>query len=458
MSLEFSEMSRAVRSLEVVKESKKYLPKFYQRAQERKRKQGPLAWCMAGVPTELLVAFDVNGEWPENFGALCAARLVAPVFIGIAQAEGYFGDLCSYLLNTMGYCKRCVELGTPPPESPLEGGMGAPAMLLGSGVICEPRWKWFQAIATRYFPIPIFTSDPLSPPYDADLDDPRIAEHYLTQLREDLRAQIAFLERQTGRRLDVPRLRKVMENSQKALAIWYEILELRKARPCPMGAEDYFTAIIPQLYMLGEQETVDFYEALYKEVNERVQKGRGVISDEKYRLFWSGIPPWFNLGLFNYLETLGAVVVIESTYYCGPPMEIDLEDPVEGLVQRIWKRACWHLRNGAEAMPEVCVPAGFGFIGSKTILGWVKEYHIDGALMHRTRSCRATSVGQLHFRNVLREAGVPSLIFESDMGDPRAWSDEKIKAQLEAFLEMLDKGGLGEPARSTCEGPKYRVV
>lgn len=230
-----------------------------------------------------------------------------------------------------------------------------------------------------------------------------------------------------------------MENSQKALAIWFKVSEMRKARPCPMSSEDYFSAIIPQLYMLGEEETTNFYQLVYEEVKERVEKGQGVIPDEKYRLFWTGLPPWFNLGLFNYLESLGAVVVIESRYYCGQPVEIELDDPLEGLVQRTWKKACWYHQTGAEILPEVANPSVSGAIGSRLLLRWVDEYGLDGALMHRLRSCRASSVGQLHLRNILAGVGVPSLILESDMADPRAWSDAKIKAQIEAFLEVIEQ-------------------
>jgi benzoyl-CoA reductase/2-hydroxyglutaryl-CoA dehydratase subunit BcrC/BadD/HgdB len=58
---------------------------------------------MAGVPTELLAAVDICWDWPENFGTLCASKLVTTRFIEVAEAEGYHNDLCSYVNNTMGY-------------------------------------------------------------------------------------------------------------------------------------------------------------------------------------------------------------------------------------------------------------------------------------------------------------------------------------------------------------------
>ena len=434
-----SEMSRARRHLETTKKMKEMLPRFFTRMLERRFSNEPLAWCMVGVPPELLKAFDLLWEWPENFGTLCASRLVAPRFIETAEGDGYSRELCSYVTNTMGYCKLYLEAGEAPEESPLPGGMGNPAMLLGSGFVCEPRWKWFQSIATRFFKVPVYSSDPLSPPWDVDPRDPRIETHYKQLLREDLCGQVEFLERQTGKKLDPDLLREIMARSHEALAYWRDTLQLRKAVPCPMGSTDYFSAIIPQMYMVGEAEAVDFYREMYREVKARVDSKTGIVAEEKYRFVWFGLPPWFNLGIFNYLESLGAVFALESTYNVGDDFEVDLADPLEAIVQRTWQRAVRMHDYGSEAMPELCNPAVFGgFYGSSLLDEVVRDYSLDGAVMHLTRSCRAVSFGEVHTRNRLAELGVPSLIFESDMADPRLWSDAQIKNRLQAFLETVE--------------------
>src|SRR3972149_5806680 len=132
-----SELRRARKSLEPVRRAKEMLPTFYRR-QERRREGAPLAWCMAGVSSELLYAFDLPWGWPGNFGPLCAAKQVATRFCEQAEADGFSQDLCSYLRNNVGYVSRALELGATPPEAP-GGGMGTPTMLLGSGRLCAPR-------------------------------------------------------------------------------------------------------------------------------------------------------------------------------------------------------------------------------------------------------------------------------------------------------------------------------
>jgi len=432
-----SEMKKAYRHLKTTRRMKELLPRFFMRMMEKK--ENP-AWCMAGIPPELLKAFELDWEWPENFGTLCAAQMVAPQFISVAEGDGYSAELCTYVTNTMGYCKLFLEQGEAPPESPMPGGMGKPAMLLGSGFACEPRWKWFQSIATRYFDVPVHSSDPMSPPWDEDLDDPRIKEHYLDQLRADLQGQVDFLEQQTGKSLNYNLLREILELSQEAIYYWSEVIKLRKEVPSPMGATDYFTAIIPQMYMLGEEEAVKFYRELYDEVKERAERKIGVVDDEKYRLMWFGLPPWYNLGMFNYLEGHGAVTVYESIYNVGDYVKLDLSDPLEALIQRTWKRAVQAHKYGTETMPENFNPAVFGgFTGSSFLNELVEEYQINGAVHHITRSCRVASFGLVHTRNRLAKLGVNSLIFESDMTDPRHWSDSQIKTRINAFLETLDK-------------------
>jgi len=183
---------------------------------------------------------------------------------------------------------------------------------------------------------------------------------------------------------------------------------------------------------------------MYEEVRDRVDRGIGIVDEEKHRLIWFGLPPWFNMGIFNYLESLGAVFAYESTYNVGDYFEVDLSDPLEALVRRTWQRAIKMHDYGAEAMPELCNPAVFGgFAGSNLLNELIADYSLNGAVMHLTRSCRAVSFGEVHTKNRLAKQGVPSLIFESDMTDPRLWSDAQIKNRLQAFLETLDrnKGG-----------------
>lgn len=434
-----STLARSVKSLNTTKNIKDYLPRFFNRGELRKQPGAIQAWIMHAISTEIPQAFDIIGDWPENYSTLCAARLIATKFCEEAEAEGYSNDICSYVRNGMGYLRRCRECGGIPPEAPV-GGIGNPVMLLSSAIACEPRYKWFEAIATHYIDLPIYCDDISSPIWDENVNDPLIAEHYKAQIRASLKGLIAFLEKETGKKFNIDQFRQIMERSQEAHKYWAGTLDLRKALPCPMGAEDYFACVIADLFLLGLPEATNFFKSLYQEVEARVKNHVGVIANEKYRFSWLGLPPWYNLGLYNWLEEEGAVCCVESPYWAGHYVEVDLTDPIEGLVDRTWQIAVFKHEHSSEVVPDLVQanPAS-ALTPTKLLLKWVKDYKLDGVVMHRTRSCRALSMGELHGRNILEKEGIPTLIFESDMSDPRAWSDAQIKAQFKEFLSIIDE-------------------
>ncbi|MFC2017206.1 2-hydroxyacyl-CoA dehydratase subunit D [Chloroflexota bacterium] len=434
-----SEMARAVRSTETAKSVNKLVKAWYARARESSGSGRRVVWAKVGLQPELLTIFDIDAVWPENFGAACAAKQVAVDFIETAEADGYGRDTCSYARNTLGYSQRWIDLGVLPPEAPA-GGMAKPDMLVTLAAGCDVGTKWWQALATRYWgDVPIHEVDVQSPPYGLDLNDERIKEHYVAHMEEEFTDLVAFLEKHTGKKYDEAKLSEAIVKSYKAQRLSYEVEELRKAVPSPMPGEDYFACIVPQLYMVGEQEAVDFYQSLYDEVKYRVDNKIGVIPDEKYRILWVGIPPWFNLGIFNYLESLGSVSVIETQYYIDKPPEVDPSNPLRALAERAWLRAIRNHELGGEMVPDgahTCAMLGFAPVGLVT--QFVRDYKIDGIIMHSTVSCRAVPFGQAHTRNVLpKYLDTPVTFFESDMADPRSWADAQIKKQINVFMEVL---------------------
>ena len=428
---EKSELSKAVRSTETARSVYDILKRWYARSLLAGVEGRPVAWCMVGAPPEVLSVFNVDTSWPENYSTACAARQMAVPLMEIAEGEGYSKDLCSYERNTIGYCKEYLRLGGIPPDSP-QGGMPWPSMLITNSMVCDPRTKGFQAYNAHYLKVPMYTVDVQMPPYGADVHDPKVREHYRKYNVAQIWGLVRFLEQQTGKKLDEAALSEAVKNSLKAQRLMWGVHELRKSVPSPMPSEDQFACIVPQLYLAGQPESVEFYQSLHAEVKNRVDNGLGVIPDEKYRVLWVGIPPWFNMGIFNYLESLGAVSVMETTYYVWAPVEVDLSRPVEAIVDIAWQKVCQIHALGAELSTE-----GMGSAG--LVLKFVRDYALDGVIFHRVLSCRAISFGQAHTARRLRaELPVPCLFLESDMADPRTWSDSQIKENIHGFLNIID--------------------
>jgi benzoyl-CoA reductase/2-hydroxyglutaryl-CoA dehydratase subunit BcrC/BadD/HgdB len=69
----------------------------------------------------------------------------------------------------------------------------------------------------------------------------------------------------------------------------------------------------------------------------------------------------------------------------------------------------------------------------------VKEFQLDGVILHSDRSCKPYSIGQIDQRNrLIREHNIPALLLEADHDDPRAYSEEQVASRLASFVEMLD--------------------
>ena len=75
----------------------------------------------------------------------------------------------------------------------------------------------------------------------------------------------------------------------------------------------------------------------------------------------------------------------------------------------------------------------------RTLLSDIPKFKLDGFVFHQNHSCKRFAMGQKDAAEVLREKlGVPSLFIDSDMADPRAYSEAQTRLKMEAFIEMLE--------------------
>ena len=69
----------------------------------------------------------------------------------------------------------------------------------------------------------------------------------------------------------------------------------------------------------------------------------------------------------------------------------------------------------------------------------IKEYKVDGLVIHSDRSCKPYSIGQYGLKRLLTERlGIKSVLIESDMTDFRVYSEDQARKNLEAFFEALE--------------------
>ena len=386
---------------------------------------------------EILRAMDVVPIWTENFAGVCGAKHDAQRFLERAEGENLSRSLCTYALCAIGFDHWREEIGDMPPDSPW-GGMPKPDMMLSSGqVICDPRYKWYQA-SQHYMPdVPCFDTGLIMPPYEEDYDYSEVEEYYIKYNKEQLRGLVEFIERQTGKKMDWDRLESIVDLTERTWNMIWEAYELRRAVPTPMGTGDAMNTMVPMVFMIGTEKAYDFFKDLYNELKQKIEDGIGVIQDEKYRLIWAGgLPPWFALSDFAYFNSKGAVFPVEITYRVAEAIyNLDLpevSDPLERIARRNFRaRTYWYdeakKREGSH--PEV-----------ERIIQYIEDYKIDGIVMHEAFSCRSFHVGLIwqlnQIKKIYRE--MPSLILESDIVDDSAYSEVDTHNRIDTFIDTLE--------------------
>jgi len=411
---------RGKKHLQTTREISKIVEQYYAERSESGKKQGQkVAWCGIAVPKQPLQAMDVLAYYPEQYGTVVATRGDPHRFLKQAEAYGLSPEMCGYARITIGYILEGL-----PEDAPM-GGMSRPDMLLVTTAVCDTRVKWWELMG-QLLNVPVYVMEfPDLPPIgrngaqvgQAELgtsghqvtraDMPYLGQYALSHYQ----GLIKFLEEVCGKPMDQAKLLQSSKSSGGVGKVRREINEYRKAIPTPMGSADAFAAMFPGQYMPGSEVANDFYNRLRAEVRERMDKKVGIVPEEKFRLLWSGIPFWYNMGLLNYFEKKGGVVVIDTQYGCSALST--------GNPNRDPKK--WGMN---------------AYVG--TVMKALVDYNCDGAILSYTPTCRALYINQMEIKNTLmEELGAPALLLESDMVDPSSFSEAQTMMRVDAFIELV---------------------
>lgn len=380
---------------------------YYTAAHTAKQHGKFIAYVNAFTPVELLYAMDFIPIYPENHAVILGARRLSQEVAPEAEKLGYSMDLCSYA--------RC-DLGSIVTGKSPTFGLPRPDLLLVSNSQCGTLTKWFEVLSRMYGAPMVLIDVPHSGNGEKDLQ----AETYVKGQLEELQG---VLEHITGRKLEAERLREKIRLSQEASQLWTEILLLGSRRPSPITVFDQFIAMAPIVAQRGTRVAVDFYQRLLEELQERVEKGIGAVSQERFRLFWDNLPIWPELRrLSEFLDARGAALVTSLYTWAWATLSVGEEDPFQDWAEQYLYTANLHLQRRIQTYVE-----------------YAKQYQLDGFLYHSNRSCKMVSqdIPELR-RAVSQQTGIPGVILEADHNDPRLYSIESIENQIESFLEILE--------------------
>jgi benzoyl-CoA reductase/2-hydroxyglutaryl-CoA dehydratase subunit BcrC/BadD/HgdB len=369
----------------------------------------PVAWVTSGAPVEFLHVFDFYTIYPENHGALCGSRKMGPDLCIQAEREGYSPDLCSYARIDLGHL---FSKKTP------VGKLPKPDLLFCSNNICQTVLYWFKELS-YYLRIPLILFDT---PYNFNDIHEKDIQYMCSQFHE----MIPELERFSGREFSPSRFHEIIGIARETSLAWARILETMKHSPAPMTIFDAFVHMAPIVTLRGLPVALNYYRILLKELEERVEKGIGAIHNERRRLMWDNIAIWFKLRDWSELFAQRGYNFVAATY------------------TNAWAEAANYLNEGH---PFESMAKAYGLVILNNNLNHrlrlmekiVRDYRIDGLVIHSDRSCKPYSIGQYDLKRRLTEGlGIKSVLIEADMTDFRVYSENQARANLDAFFEMLE--------------------
>ncbi len=382
------------------------------------------ATFVPGNLNELIMCFDLLNNLPEINAIQNGMRKKSGPLIMDAEKRGHSEDVCTYVKCDIGQMGRgnIAPNGKPMP---------VPDVLLLSYTGCFTFMKWFELLRHEYGCETVM----LQVPYEGDgTITKNMRDYVVKQLKEVV---IPALERASGVKFDIDRLREYLRNSADAEDRLVWVLESAKHVRSPIDA--YFGGVyyIGPIFTAfrGTKDAVRYYEVLRGEIKERIEQGKGPITpegdmtEERYRLVVEGPPNWTNFRDFWRMFYEEGAVVVASTYTkVGGVYDLgfrhDPDHPLESLAE--YCLGCYTNRNLPQRVDM--------------LVQYLEDYQADGLLINSIKSCNSFSAGQLlMMREVEKRSGKPAAFIETDLVDPRYFSAANVKNRMESYFQMIEQ-------------------
>lgn len=384
-------------TLEATKLRSQLIGKLFRKAYQ---KDSVVAWRSSFVPSEILFALDIVPFPPESVISLFANSHLTDDILKTAEDNNHSRDTCSFLRGTVG--------------AVINNYMPVPDFLIATSLYCHGSAQVFYSLSKRYNK-PFYYIDT---PYDYDR---AYAVDFVAKQIEDIMKKMA---KDCGREFNLDKLKQAIRYSNQARDYYAKVNELRKNRPAPMLGGEAIDYAIMLAHTFGCPEMVEICKTLYEELKERVDRKIGALDEEKYRILWRQLRPYYTLAPLEYLEiTHKAAIAFEEVNFVYW-QEMDPEVPFKSLARKL-------LSNP---------PTDFSKKWLNVTINFVNDYNVDGIIEFAHWGCRYLSAStQIVKEKSLRDKNIPVLIIDGDCIDRRDYSDAQIKTRIDAFVEIIGR-------------------
>jgi benzoyl-CoA reductase subunit B len=361
-------------------------------------------------PVEILTAMDVH--WYFHIQQLFAAS-------GSGGGMHVAGDLEE--ADRLAVPKDCCTLIRLGLYLQVAGLLPIPTAYLALTEPCDSVTGWHSVFMHHpdWRNVPVFAPDP---PYHED-------EKALQYYAEELKQMVDFITKHTGKTLDMDRLKEVVEESNKGYALWMEYNELRRSTPAPHSYVLPLSCFF-QINTLGagNPDKTEWYQTMVADAEMRVRENKPEVPNQKVRVFWYDVQPFFFGEITQWLEQeLNTVIVMDMVSYC--PYEIIDTSTEDTLFQGLAKRAF----HG----PMVHQGRGLADNVVHDITKIVKDYNIDCVIFPGHMGHKDMAASSSIMRDVCRDLDVPFLYIGMDIADERYTTVDEIKDKISHFFSAM---------------------
>lgn len=359
-----------------------------------------VVWHSLFMPAEIFYAMDMVPYSTEMIAAGIAGAGLGRKLV--ETGEEYLGcrDSCSFVTCSYGGINRNIL-----PE---------PDIIVTTSQLCDPEKKLARFASKTYGRKEFY----IDVPYGGRTFSGDRYQGAVDYLAGQLREMAAFLQQETGKILDMDRLKQALDYSNQARKWFLKINDLRQGPGLIRGAKALdFSAVLLNIW--GTKEAVDIYSSLYHELVRQLESGK--TREDQFRIGWIHLRPYYDNTLFDHMENRrGISVVVEEINYIFWD-EFDVHSPYQSLAKKI-------LANPAYS------PIEQKFAIYQRML---QKYRIDGIIGFAHKGCRhyysAVHLAMQRMKNI-----VPMLVIDGDCIDPRAYSFPLLQTRIDSFVEMME--------------------
>jgi len=366
-------------------------------------------WC------DSMIAMDIQPLSPEVWPALLLAVVAAfPEMVdpnALVSADNPILDTAT----EAGIPPELCTAGRGIVGGLLTGFLPPPSMIVVPSYPCDNTRAIYQAVA-NLTGAPIYWLDC---PYW--MDEPEAMEYWVNQYK----GLISFLEEHSGKKMDYDRLKEVVEESNRFVEYWLEGSELLKMKPLPQNGPFLATEV---LLNLGLPIATEVVKARLDALKERIARGETAVPEEKVRVVWNYLPVLWDPALFDWMaQEFGAVtpVAMGSWEHHEP---VDTSTP-ESIIRGMARRALGaHMGRHGASSSDVWI---------EDTLNAFEQWQGDCIIVNGALGCKWVRGSYGYLRDICRQRGIPVMMFDADIADPRVVSQEEVHARIGEFLDTV---------------------